>query len=352
MAHGAVGAGDLERIVIVAGPRRALPGRCERLRVDTGSAYRPVVESRDGAERMYTRHGLALFEVLGAADAGGGRAAAAEDGPAAAVVQRRRARRGREPAAAEAGLEDVSDAHYQKLHRKPEYVEKRVRNREIELYQYARWQEGQRRASERSHQPAADDGAAEPPPLPLPPLPPPLPPPPPQQQRARKRARQSVDTRLGLMSLRDGSAPRAEAAGPVLRSASPAESVGGEPEPMDGAAPARLTEAGWRAARLGGSILEQLMVQAARMPVQAMPASPALSAGDPDPGDASGGEPDATGASGDEASDNGSDDARGVAGGRAAECGGCGRCCPREFALPRRLFGPMLRQREARRGAA
>ncbi|KAJ2908801.1 hypothetical protein GGI21_002520 [Coemansia aciculifera] len=54
-----------------------------------------------------------------------------------------------------AEVEDTSDEHYRKLHRKPEYMERRVRNREIELYQYAQWQEGQRMGSERWRQPGS-----------------------------------------------------------------------------------------------------------------------------------------------------------------------------------------------------
>ncbi|KAJ2633427.1 hypothetical protein GGF44_003696, partial [Coemansia sp. RSA 1694] len=74
---------------------------------------------------------------------------------------------------ADAKVEDTSDEHYRKLHRKPEYMERRVRNREIELYQYAQWQEGQRIGSDRlrqlggshqhlaSHQQPRHDGGSE-----------------------------------------------------------------------------------------------------------------------------------------------------------------------------------------------
>ncbi|KAJ1726341.1 hypothetical protein LPJ61_005251, partial [Coemansia biformis] len=151
--HGAIGPSDLARIVLVSGPCSVLPDRCRRVKVDTGPAYRPVVESRDGAERIYAKYNLPLFETL---DGGSGTTSEsgeqrADDGPAAAVLRRRRVRQSRGSGGGNR-LEDVSDQHYQRLHRKPEYAEKRMRNRELELYQYARWRDGQRQESERRRQ--------------------------------------------------------------------------------------------------------------------------------------------------------------------------------------------------------
>ncbi|KAJ2535103.1 hypothetical protein EV175_006952, partial [Coemansia sp. RSA 1933] len=126
--------------------------------LEPGLTYRPVVEVRDGSDRLYSKNNLPLFETIGpqptheppappVASNGNG-------GPAGAVLRRRQQQRRSiglvvNPMRRDiklgngADVEDVSDEHYRKLHRKPEYMEKRIRNREIELYQYSRWQESQ-----------------------------------------------------------------------------------------------------------------------------------------------------------------------------------------------------------------
>ncbi|KAJ2094807.1 hypothetical protein GGI16_005416, partial [Coemansia sp. S142-1] len=163
-----VGAGDLEGLVFISGPCSALPNHCSRRRIPNGVVYRPEVEVRDGSERLYSKYNLALFEVLDKEPSGALLGVEEHDeGPAAAVLRRRRRRQqqsnegsseqrvartaaSKREAADE--VEDTSDEHYRKLHRKPEYMERRIRNREIELYQYAQWQEGQRMGSERWRQ--------------------------------------------------------------------------------------------------------------------------------------------------------------------------------------------------------
>ncbi|KAJ2336558.1 hypothetical protein GGI00_000765 [Coemansia sp. RSA 2681] len=184
-----VGAGDLEGLVFISGPCSALPSRCSRRRIPSGVVYRPEVEARDGSERLYSKHNLALFEVLDKDSPSETQGVEEHDeGPAAAVLKRRRRQQqhrlskdGSEKHVtkavpkhdADAKVEDTSDEHYRKLHRKPEYMERRVRNREIELYQYAQWQEGQRIGSDRlrqlggshqhlaSHQQPKHDGGSE-----------------------------------------------------------------------------------------------------------------------------------------------------------------------------------------------
>ncbi|KAJ1920101.1 hypothetical protein GGI03_002244 [Coemansia sp. RSA 2337] len=161
-----VGAGDLEGLVFISGPCSALPNHCSRRRIPNGVVYRPEVEVRDGSERLYSKYNLALFEVLDKEPSGALLGVEDHDeGPAAAVLRRRRWRQSNEGSSeqrvaraaaskreAADEVEDTSDEHYRKLHRKPEYMERRIRNREIELYQYAQWQEGQRMGSERWRQ--------------------------------------------------------------------------------------------------------------------------------------------------------------------------------------------------------
>ncbi|KAJ2403279.1 hypothetical protein GGI23_000071 [Coemansia sp. RSA 2559] len=149
-----ISAADLDGLVVVSGPRKCLPPAtgCTRRKLEPGLTYRPIVEVRDGSERLYSKNNLPLFEILGAqqADALVGAENATTDskdnsGPAGAVLRRRRSGivKGAKHVGNGKDVEDVSDEHYRKLHRKPEYVEKRIRNREIELYQYSRWQESQ-----------------------------------------------------------------------------------------------------------------------------------------------------------------------------------------------------------------
>ncbi|KAJ2083770.1 hypothetical protein H4R24_000541 [Coemansia sp. RSA 988] len=163
----AIEASNLESIAIISGPCSTLPESSTLRRIGTSHLYRPIVETHDGSERMYTKHNIPLFEIIGE---GSNNSTMDEDnekhedgGPATAVRRRRRDQQRQrdrtrrtsisfEAATDKTMLEDVSDEHYQRLHRKPEYVEKRIRNREIELYQYARWQEGQRQELERRRQ--------------------------------------------------------------------------------------------------------------------------------------------------------------------------------------------------------
>ncbi|KAJ1732478.1 hypothetical protein LPJ72_003400 [Coemansia sp. Benny D160-2] len=195
---------DLDRLVVLSGPRNCLPAAacCIRRSLPPKLSYfRPVVEVRDGSDRLYSKYNLPLFEVIVASGEteqektkagsagfgssltskttaasnakntnGGDNISSDSDsggrsGPAAAVLRRRRSglvtksigsnhavsggisqtkqnkMKQQQQQEMEIEKEDVSDDHYRKLHRKPEYVEKRIRNREIELYQYSRWQE-------------------------------------------------------------------------------------------------------------------------------------------------------------------------------------------------------------------
>ncbi|KAJ2744091.1 hypothetical protein H4S06_005488, partial [Coemansia sp. BCRC 34490] len=203
---------DLDRLVVLSGPRNCLPAAacCIRRSLPPKLSYfRPVVEVRDGSDRLYSKYNLPLFEVIVASgeteqektkagSAGFGSSLTSKttaasnakntnggdnisndsdsggrSGPAAAVLRRRRSglvtksigsnhavsggisqtkqnkmkQQQQQQQEMEMKKEDVSDDHYRKLHRKPEYVEKRIRNREIELYQYSRWQESQSRPS-------------------------------------------------------------------------------------------------------------------------------------------------------------------------------------------------------------
>ncbi|KAJ2691722.1 hypothetical protein H4R19_006300, partial [Coemansia spiralis] len=354
--------------------------------------------------RMYAKYGLSLFETLDAErDTTGSESGEkrADDGPVAAVLRRRRARQARRRGGGGRELEDVSDEHYQKLHRKPEYVEKRVRNREIELYQYARWQEGQRLESERRrqqllgygrglHTPTGDgtgsaghdagtqlsSGRASPLPGPAglvqggdgP------------AQGSQKRARHTVDARLGLMVLRDGSGlpPRGEGglnthgsasdgstAGDAVETRSAAGSVAGGPSTgtVPSAAHALLTESERRAAHIGGCILEQFMVLAERLPEpmslpesqaeiddESLSTSASSGTGGTSSGDNAASVPESANASdGEQADDDEQDD--GEQDNNGARCPGCAQCCPHDFVLPQRLFGHLLRQRDAERGA-
>ncbi|KAJ2793678.1 hypothetical protein H4R21_005796 [Coemansia helicoidea] len=387
-ARDVIGAGDLERLVVVAGPCSVLPGGRRRMEVESGPAYRPVVESHDGAERLYAKHGLPLFETLDAERAARSEAGEqrTDDGPVAAVLLRRRARRARLPGSDV--LEDVSDQHYQKLHRKPEYVEKRVRNREIELYKYARWQEGQRLESERrrqqllgrghgAHTPAGDgaggagnEAGTQPPSGHASPLPSAAEPTlggDGSPQGPRKRARHVVDARLGLMTLRDGSGPPPRGGGESNAQASASgESTAGDAAetgsvaagPGAGAAATEaqvlLTESERQAAHLGGCILEQFMVLAARLPVQTLLESPAAT--DDESSDSSSSSSsvsddsdDNSGSDNSDSSPESADASDGEQDASEAGCPGCAQCCPREFVLPQRLFGHLLRQRDAER---
>ncbi|KAJ1719976.1 ferroxidase fet3 [Coemansia erecta] len=347
---------DLEGLVVVAGPGALLPAGRKRRRqrqrqqqqqqaAVSSVVPRPVVETHDAAERLYTKNGLPLFEVLDKAGPGSCEASDAEqnekEGPVAAVLRRRQRRQssgrrstgGAVPAVSHmadgggAPREDLSDAYYRRLHRRPEYLEKRIRNRELELYQYARWRETQRRnagrsSSSSSSEPAvglavptaaaaasaATVAASEP-----------------KADAARVAAARKKDGgdkggRAGKRGVRSNELRGLADSPGFARAREKATAAGGSVEPsspgtaatvdgalgagaLDGPRVPELSPAERRAAHVGARVLEQLLVQAARLP----PAG---------------------------GSDHG--DARGVA----------GPCCPAEFALPPRLFGHMMRQRE------
>ncbi|KAJ2065125.1 hypothetical protein GGI17_000536 [Coemansia sp. S146] len=477
-----VGAGDLEGLVFISGPCSGLPNRCSRRRIPNGVVYRPEVEVRDGSERLYSKYSLALFEVLDKEPSGATLGVEEHDeGPAAAVLRRRRRRqqqsnegsseqRVAKTAAskreAEDEVEDTSDEHYRKLHRKPEYMERRIRNREIELYQYAQWQEGQRMGSERwrqlngSHQHLAAHqqlghvgggseaggsdatGATQPQSRCASPLPPNAKP---NNNRVadagaakveeadlgdgttlinetlrrlddmrtsdtttRKRFKSGM--RNELKALLDSSGyqdaqarsaatnnnnedntgsgndasraitkespspppPPAAAVASVLNAVSNTSIVsadvaaaGGEPVQQQQQPP--LSESERRVAHLGGTILEQLLVQAARLPPLAE--EEASDDGEESEDEASDKASDEEDEASEEASDkdndsesqsdNGSssDDSQEGDADNASESpeaedeedAGDSCCCPREFELPQRLFGHMTKQREQQR---
>ncbi|KAI8320859.1 hypothetical protein GQ54DRAFT_298345 [Martensiomyces pterosporus] len=457
-----IGACELESLVIISGPCSALPERCERRNIPSGLTYRPVVEAHDGAERIYSKYNLPLFEIIGedgnassSGDNSEGATGKAEnaaiasigDCPAAAVLRRRR--RGRQGkiaypqracngAKAAVGRpnepeEDLSDAHYRKLHRKPEYVEKRVRNREIELYQYARWQEGQRMESVRSrlmnHLPlhlAANDGTGSnsdagtqthsrcaspissatkgtdgeaavaaaaadrivdstnphkdklgasddtsimindtlkqldsirPPP----------------QSMSGRRRKPKIGMRKELASLLDSmgyqeararsSRGSPSVATPSTRSGSPDIANNG-PNTSGSVAdttlhPATssdakmvlldsecitlqppLSELEQKTARSGGEILEQLLIQASRLPPASLVASSAVSSAANTPAESD--NEDEVGTTADSTEDIAADDGDD----RRDSDADISCCCPRDFSLPQRLYGHMIKQRE------
>ncbi|KAJ1920699.1 hypothetical protein H4219_001098 [Mycoemilia scoparia] len=100
--------------------------------------FRPETILEDNTHRLYHENQLPLFEVIKPETE---EPAAFSEGPAGAVRQRRRASMGKSSVQID---EDLSDSTYLQRHRRPEFAEKRARNREIELYEYARWQEGNR----------------------------------------------------------------------------------------------------------------------------------------------------------------------------------------------------------------
>ncbi|KAJ2128655.1 hypothetical protein IW136_006044, partial [Coemansia sp. RSA 678] len=105
-----------------------------------------------------------------------------------------------------------------------------------------------------------------------------------------------------------------------------------------------LTEAERKAAHVAGNILEQFLVQAARLPMQTMPESRAPSVRSASE-DESALEDESDGGSGDESSgaeSDGSDESVD----ERVDCTGCRSCCPREFALPPRLTEYILKQRK------
>ncbi|KAJ1999215.1 hypothetical protein H4R26_005159 [Coemansia thaxteri] len=428
------GAGDLEGLVFISGPCSALPNHCTRRQLPSGIVRRPEVEVRDGAERLYSKYGLALFEVLSKDSSSGSPGVEKHDeGPAAAVLRRRRRRKdeGKGELALtaksttmrdnETEAEDTSDEHYRKLHRKPEYIERRVRNREIELYQYARWQEDQRMGSERwrqlnGHLPVhqqlayiADSetggsdgtGGTQPPSRCASPL---IPSGNTVKEpevgdgtalinetlrrldemqtsdSAAKRSKRGMknelralldssgyqDARLRGAGGGDNGAPKA-AVHPLppvgtcnaSNAASNASVVSADTAPIGGAFAAQqpLSEAERKAAHLGGTILEQLLIQAARLP----PLATAEASDDEGGDDESEGEEeveeqesdsknasseDQASSAGSSADSNNDSDAGADEDATDNEAGDC--CCPQEFALPQRVFGHMVRQREQR----
>ncbi|KAJ2747347.1 hypothetical protein GGI20_000598 [Coemansia sp. BCRC 34301] len=450
-----VGVADLEALVFISGPCSALPNHCSRRQIPSGVVYRPEVEARDGSERLYSKYNLALFEVLDKDSSSETQGVEEHDeGPAAAVLKRRRRQQQRQ--ASEAGsqkrvvkavaksdaaeVEDTSDEHYRKLHRKPEYMERRVRNREIELYQYAQWQEGQRMGSERwrhlgssshhhlaPHQQLRHDGSSDaggsdaavttqPQSRCASPLTPSCKP---NNGNNRVAAGSGVKSeeaadpgdsttlinetlrRLGVMRTSDSATARkrfksgmrnelkalldssgyqdARARSTANNNNDDSGSNGGKELPSlpqvayvsnaAGVAPVvsadvaaavtenvamqqLLSEAERRVAHLGGSILEQLLIQAARLP----PLAEDGASGDDDDGgddEASEGEAEEEDRASDEDqsahSDEGLEDDVDSNSDSLEEDVGDSSCCPREFELPQRLFGHMTRQREQER---
>ncbi|KAI9506503.1 hypothetical protein BX070DRAFT_217993 [Coemansia spiralis] len=102
---------EAESMVIITGSQESLPLSLTTRHLGKTLTYRPLIEVRDNTDRLYSKNSLPLFET--------------------AVFA--------EPS--EPYFQDTSDAAYLRLHRKPEYIEKRVRNRELELYRYSRFRE-------------------------------------------------------------------------------------------------------------------------------------------------------------------------------------------------------------------
>ncbi|KAI9479156.1 hypothetical protein LPJ78_001307 [Coemansia sp. RSA 989] len=396
-----IGASDLERIVIITGPQSALPKDCQQHSINTGLAYRPVVDAHEGVERLYAKFNLPLFEILSETKAKPEEDEQQNDnGPAGAVLKRRRDKQRQSIRSAnteksanlsKTALEDISDEHYQRLHRKPEYIEKRIRNREIELYQYARWQEGQRKASERSRQQlvrynqgfmhhtgsdhavlTGSDGAqassrcaspmhgnstdgnksaahAEPDSGSA-------------NGRTRKRAKPAIGMRKDIAVPQAKYSPRTRAASPAPSNGSNSQSsVSGESHMEHAAEPLssnaeklpelgieqqlRLTDAERKTAHLAGNILEQFWVQALRLPMQSMPASPALLSRSPTPEEPNSAESDNDSEDRSEDTEM-SEQSETESVEPRAECNGCYGCCPREFSLPPRITAHILKQRK------
>ncbi|KAJ2006340.1 hypothetical protein GGI02_004829 [Coemansia sp. RSA 2322] len=101
-------------------------------------SLKETVRVRDGAERLYSKYGLALFEVLGKDLSSGTPGVEKHDeGPVAAVLRRRWRKdedKGEPLLTAKstpiiegaAETKDTSNEHYRKLNRKPEYTEQQV----------------------------------------------------------------------------------------------------------------------------------------------------------------------------------------------------------------------------------
>ncbi|KAJ2616868.1 hypothetical protein H4S08_000610 [Coemansia sp. RSA 1365] len=462
-ARSAIEASNLESIVIISGARSTLPDYSAQRKIDASYLYRPLVETHDGSERMYTKYNLPLFEIIGEGNNNSAMDEDSEhnedDGPATAVRRRRRDQQRRldrargasttsGAAAGKPALEDVSDEHYQRLHRKPEYVEKRIRNREIELYQYARWQEGQKQELERrrqqlqrynhgfshyGHHPGMGEGSEEGHTGPVAQLPSKCSLP--QHETAastkvegantkettnsqsknnkstrqnRKRAKLSVGARIERMSLRD-SQPSSPGTATMLpeNAASPSPSslhseahdgmlVDDGDENLEvshktaenstlhgsqpGARPPQipLSEDERKLARLGGNILEQFLVLAARLPSPSTSPTPEPSLDENSFEEASSAETEDQSSSDSESeegngsscdNDSSGDESEGAEGASEVDseddagsneidsnngtwdnpikCGGCRVCCPQEFSLPRQIYGRILKEREA-----
>ncbi|KAJ2706260.1 hypothetical protein FB645_001776 [Coemansia sp. IMI 203386] len=325
-------AAALESLVVISAPCSALPDRCTRRKISiSASLYRPVVEVHDTAERLYSKNGLPLFEILDDTDTCDN-VDINNEGPAAAVLRRRRQSR-KNTVSDQPTTEDLSDAHYRQMHRKPEYLEKRVRNRELELYQYAQWREAQRQQQQRrlpvgakqdvpktaKHEENSECCEQEI-----------------KVEQRHKRARVGRSNELkglvdspGFVKARE----KASAGSPPTSSSSAAAADGAQESKINGDTNAIsvLSPAERRAAHLGGYVLEQLLVQAARLPVcKELVAESDL---DSDPALDSDTEPS-------EHASVGCGDLE-MAGGSSSAC--C--CCPREFALPPRLYAHMMKQR-------
>ncbi|KAJ1901043.1 hypothetical protein LPJ66_001052 [Kickxella alabastrina] len=363
--------GDLEGLVVISGPCSSLPDRCTRRRQIPAPQYRPQVEHHDNTERLYSKHKLPLFEILHETNHLQD-AQSNEDGPAAAVLRRRRQKRW--CAAAEKGEgeeeeEDLTDEHYRRLHRKPEYLEKRVRNRELELYQYARWREAQMRNAEvasavvveEKHEavgrPAKpnndndndnDDKEEEDE----------------EEDEGRDQTavvasakRQRVSNELkgladspGFAKAREKAASTpsatvaiaAEVKIPPATSVAPAGAASADPAEAERGDLPVLSLAERRAAHLGGCILEQLLVQAAHLPADEAREADSDEGDEGDEGDEDDDEDEGGGS--ESANNEEGDDEENSEDEEAGAVLGC--CCPREFALPVRLYGHTMKQRD------
>ncbi|KAJ1643083.1 hypothetical protein J3B02_002637 [Coemansia erecta] len=306
-------AANLEGLVVISGPCSALPDRCTRRRQTPATSYRPLVEAHDTAERLYTKNRLPLFEILDYKC--GPDEADSSEGPAATVLRRRRQSSRPLVVNSDESPEDLSSVHYQRLHRKPEYLEKRVRNREMELYQYARWRETQQRrvsvvvgANPDAHRMQKLEIDKE------------------EDKSDRKRVRVALSNELRGLVDSPGFA-RAQEKAADGSTVSPLENSCNGLDAND-----VLTPAERRAAHLGGLVLEQLLVQAARLPVCGESMADTESETEDD-----GSEPDTSDVcSGASASDSEPPS--------SSSSSGC--CCPREFALPPRLYAHLMKQRE------
>ncbi|KAJ1680255.1 hypothetical protein EV182_000369 [Spiromyces aspiralis] len=123
--------------------------------------FRPETILENSTHRLYHENNLPLFEVTRPETSS---ETLFNQGPAETV----RLRRSMSTAKAVAKTdEDTSDECYLHRHRRPELAEKRARNREIEMYEYARWREGSQQSGVNSAAPGRTS-TTHPPQLPTP----------------------------------------------------------------------------------------------------------------------------------------------------------------------------------------